>query len=58
MSYFCFHHSTTRTFNQKFVDLFGEPRDPDWLFFTERSGFPPVITSYSIHYTKLYETTS
>ena len=40
MSYFCFHHSTTRTFNQKFVDLFGEPRDPDWLFFTAASGFP------------------
>lgn len=43
MSYFCFHHSTTRTYNQKFVDLFGEPRDPDWLFFTERSGFPPYF---------------
>ncbi|MGD9764794.1 MAG: carbamoyltransferase [Candidatus Binatia bacterium] len=40
MSYFCFHHSSTRAFNQKFVDLFGEPRDPEWLFFTERSGFP------------------
>ena len=24
----------------KFVDLFGEPRDPDWQFFTESSGFP------------------
>ena len=43
MSYFCFHHSTTRTYNQKFVDLFGEPRDPDWLFFTEKSGFPPYF---------------
>lgn len=43
MSYFCFHHSTTRTYNQKFVDLFGEPRDPDWLFFTESSGFPPYF---------------
>lgn len=43
MSYFCFHHSTTRTYNQKFVDLFGEPRDPDWLFFTEGSGFPPYF---------------
>ncbi|MBX3027545.1 hypothetical protein KF840_21825 [bacterium] len=43
MSYFCFHHSTTRTYNQKFVDLFGEPRDPEWLFFTEASGFPPYF---------------
>jgi carbamoyltransferase len=40
MDYFCFHHSTTRTYNNKFTDLFGEPRDPDWLFFTEQSGFP------------------
>jgi carbamoyltransferase len=40
MSYFCFHHSTTRTFNGKFVELFGEPRDPDWNFFTETSGYP------------------
>ncbi len=40
MSYFCFHHSTTRTYNSKFVDLFGEPRDPDWLFFTPQSGYP------------------
>ena len=40
MSYFCFHHSTTRTYNEKFTALFGEPRDPDWLFFTESSGFP------------------
>jgi carbamoyltransferase len=40
MDYFCFHHSTTRTYNGKFTQLFGEPRDPDWLFFTEKSGFP------------------
>ncbi len=40
MDYFCFHHSTERTYNEKFVALFGEPRDPDWLFFTESSGFP------------------
>ena len=40
MSYFCFHHSSTQTFNQKFVELFGEPRDPSWHFFTETSGYP------------------
>jgi carbamoyltransferase len=40
MDYFCFHHSTTRTYNSKFTELFGEPRDPDWLFFTKQSGFP------------------
>ncbi len=40
MDYFCFHHSTHRTYNEKFVELFGEPRDPDWLFFTKSSGYP------------------
>jgi len=30
MDYFCFHHSTDRTFSRKFVDLFGEPRPPKW----------------------------
>lgn len=40
MEYFCFHHSSTQTYNQKFVDLFGEPRDPDWYFFTKSSGYP------------------
>lgn len=40
MDYFCFHHSTHQTFNGKFTELFGEPRDPDWHFFTERSGYP------------------
>ena len=28
-----------------------------FLYFPERPGFQDVITSYSIHYTKLYETT-
>src|SRR5512143_3471224 len=43
MDYFSYHYSTTRTFSRRFVDLFGEPRDPDWLFFTESSGFPPYF---------------
>ncbi len=40
MDYFCFHHSTDRTFSHKFVELFGEPRPPKMQFFTEASGFP------------------
>ncbi len=40
MDYFCFQHSTTRTFNKKFEQLFGEPRAPKTLFFTADSGFP------------------
>ncbi len=40
MDYFCFHHSTDRTFNGRFVGLFGEPRQPRMPFFTKDSGFP------------------
>lgn len=40
MDYFCFHHSTDRTYNEKFVELFGEPRDPGSNFFTATSGYP------------------
>jgi len=53
MDYFCFHHSTTRTYSRKFERLFGDPRKPETYFFTESTGFPayfgisersPVIT--------------
>lgn len=34
MDYFSFHRSTKRTFSQKFIDLFGEPRIHDATFYT------------------------
>ncbi|MFQ5612377.1 MAG: carbamoyltransferase [Anaerolineae bacterium] len=34
MRYFSFHHSTSRTFNGRFVELFGPPRRPESEFFT------------------------
>jgi carbamoyltransferase len=37
MDYFSFQKSTTETFSQRFVDLFGEPRDKDALFATDRT---------------------
>jgi|SRR5690242_2870043 carbamoyltransferase len=40
MDYFSFHHSADKTFNHRFVNLFGEPRPPKMLFFTAESGFP------------------
>jgi len=40
MSYFSFHHSTERTYNDKFAALFGTPRPEKMLFFTEETGFP------------------
>ncbi|MBI4445095.1 MAG: hypothetical protein HY645_04230 [Acidobacteria bacterium] len=43
LDYFCFHHSISRTFNQKFESLFGKPRDPEEPFFTETTGFPSYL---------------
>ena len=40
MDYFLFHRSTTRTYSDKFVELFGPPRDPAAHFFTPSSGYP------------------
>ena len=34
MDYFSFHHSASRTFSDQFVQLFGEPRVHDALFYT------------------------
>ncbi len=40
MDYFVFHCSSDRTFNAKFEQLFGAPRDPDAHFFTPDTGYP------------------
>ena len=40
MDYFCFHRSTDQTYSEKFVGLFGDPRDAKSNFFTARSGYP------------------
>jgi len=40
MDYFSYHYSDERTFNAKFVDLFGPPRDPKMHFFTSQTRFP------------------
>jgi carbamoyltransferase len=53
MEYFCFHHSSTRTYNSKFTDLFGEPRDPSWHFFTESSGYPSYFEPKPSNYNEL-----
>src|ERR1700675_2490475 len=51
MDYFCFHHSSTQTYNRKFTDLFGEPRDPSGHFFTARSGYPSYFEPKPSNYT-------
>jgi carbamoyltransferase len=37
MDYFSFHYSTDKTFNRKFEELWGEPRDPKSEFITRRT---------------------
>ncbi len=53
MDYFCFQHSTEKTFNRKFVELFGEPRPPKMLFFTAASGFPTYFGDPPANYAEL-----
>ena len=40
MEYFKFHKSTQTAYSQKFVNLFGKPREKDLHFFTKTSGYP------------------
>lgn len=40
MDYFSFHYSTEKTFNKKFEQLFGTPRDQKAHFFTPSTGYP------------------
>jgi len=53
MDYFCFHHSTEKTFSNRFVELFGEPRPPKMLFFTAESGFPTYFGEPPANYDEL-----
>jgi predicted NodU family carbamoyl transferase len=53
MDYFSFHHSTDRTCNGKFLDLFGPPRDPHALFFTAKSGYPSYFGDKPRNYAEL-----
>jgi carbamoyltransferase len=40
MDYFSFHHSSERTFNDRFEALFGPPRNPKMNFFTRTTAYP------------------
>jgi carbamoyltransferase len=53
LEYFEFQHSTTRTFSDAFVKLFGAPRAPETLFFTEASGFPAYFGERPANYAEL-----
>jgi carbamoyltransferase len=53
MDYFCFHHSTNRTFSDRFQGLFGEPRPVTLQFFTEATGFPKYFGDPPSNYNEL-----
>jgi carbamoyltransferase len=53
MDYFCFHHSTDRTYNGKFLSLFGQARDPRSHFFTSGSGYPAYFGEKPSNYSEL-----
>ena len=40
MDYFTFHSSPDKSFNDKFVNLFGKPREKEELFYTKKTGYP------------------
>jgi carbamoyltransferase len=53
MDYFSFHYSADQTFNRRFVDLFGPPRDPQANFFTPCSGYPVYFGKKPVNYDEL-----
>lgn len=53
MDYFDFHRSTQRTFNDRFLELFGPPRDHQFHFFTRTSGFPSYFGEPPGNYAEL-----
>lgn len=55
MDYFCFHHSTDRTFARKFETLFGEPRSAKLQFFTKATGFPKYYGAPPGNFSELCE---
>lgn len=55
MEYFTYHKSPTKAYGQKFVDLFGKPREKDLYFFTEKSGYPSYFGEKPTNYKKLCE---
>lgn len=55
MDYFSFHNSVEKSYNKKFVELFGAPRDPRLHFFTKNTGFPSYFGDKPKDWIKLCE---
>lgn len=54
MDYFSYHYSTNQTFNRKFVELFGEPRDPRSDFITRLTHANPQVSNEVIERNQYY----
>ena len=53
MDYFSYHYSDKKTFNSKFVDLFGEPREPESHFFTSGTRYPSYFGEKPANFNEL-----
>jgi len=53
MDYFTYHYSDERTFNSKFENLFGKPRNPEMNFFTSNTRFPSYFGEKPSNYKEL-----
>lgn len=52
MNYFSYHYSEKKSFNNKFVDLFGDPRSPEMDFFTSDTRYPSYFGEKPSNYKK------
>jgi len=53
MDYFTYHYSDERTFNSKFENLFGKPRQREMNFFTSNTRFPSYFGEKPSNYKEL-----
>jgi carbamoyltransferase len=55
MEYFTFAYSTVKMYGEKFIELFGSPRDPKLNFFTPSTGYPSYFGRKPENYDQLGE---
>ena len=54
-NYISYHYSTKSSYSNEFVKLFGEPRESDKLFFTNKTGYPEYFGDKPDDYEKQVE---
>jgi len=53
MDYFSYHYSDEKTFNSRFVDLFGKPRERESSFFTSGTRYPSYFGAKPANFQEL-----